>query len=75
MEADVLTTASLRTRQVTSLARQQALRKTRETGLVKQPPGLPLDDFTEFTTSADYIHSAELVNLRYSRQTLPVRIA
>ena len=27
-------------------------------------------DFTEFTMSADYIHSAELVNTRYPRQTV-----
>lgn len=32
---------------------------------------LPLFDLTEFTTGADYIHSAELVNMRYPRQTLP----
>lgn len=29
-----------------------------------------LIDFTEFTMSADYIHSAELVNTRYPRQTV-----
>jgi len=29
-----------------------------------------LVDFTEFTMSADYIHSAELVNTRYPRQTV-----
>jgi hypothetical protein len=30
---------------------------------------VPLD-IADFTMSADYIHSAELVNMRYSRQTV-----
>ena len=34
------------------------------------PWNCPLVDFTEFTTSADYIHSAELVNTRYPHQTV-----
>jgi hypothetical protein len=34
----------------------------------------PAFDLTELTTGADYIHSAELVNMRYPRQTLPDRI-
>ena len=30
----------------------------------------PLLDFTELTMNADYIHSAELVNTRYPRQSV-----
>jgi len=46
------------------MARQQA-RPEVGPGKVAQP----LIDLTEFTTGADYIHSAELVNIGYSRQT------
>ena len=46
------------------MAPQQAWPKV---GLCKI--ALPLIDLTEFTTGADYIHTAELVNMGYSSQT------
>jgi hypothetical protein len=68
MEADVLTTSS-------NAGRGHFPGTTtglwlRECEVRRIAPELPLIDFTELATGADYIHSAELVNMRYPRQTV-----
>ena len=52
--------------EVASLALQQTCSIWKRLG--QWSNGTPLTDLTEITTSADYIHSAELVNIRYPRR-------